>query len=68
LLLVGTGNHEPGQLPARQFLAKSGQPRGQRNATFRLFECLEMGFEHRLTTLGSREEVGKFNANCLNLA
>src|SRR5712671_993684 len=44
--------------PARQLLAKSGQPRGQRNAAFGLFECLEMGFEHRLTTLGSREAVG----------
>ena len=52
LLLIGAGNHESGQLAPRQFLAEGGQPRGQRHAAFGLFECLEMGFEHRLVTLG----------------
>jgi hypothetical protein len=47
LLLIGAGNHEPGQLAPRQFLAKCRQPRRQRHAAFGLFECLEMGFEHR---------------------
>ncbi len=51
LLLIGAGNHESGQLAPRQFLAKCRQPRGQRDAAFGLFECLEMGFEHRQTTL-----------------
>ena len=46
LLLIGAGNHESGQLAPRQFLAKRGQPRGQRDAAFGLLECLEMGFEH----------------------
>ena len=54
LLLIGAGNHESGQLPPRQFLAEGGQPRGQRHAAFGFFECLEMGFEHRLITLGLR--------------
>ncbi len=53
LLLIGAGNHESGQLAARQLLAEGGQPRGQRDAAFGLLECLEMGFEHGLTTLGS---------------
>ena len=52
LLLIGAGNHESRQLPPRQFLAKGRQPRGQRDAGFGLFECLEMGFEHRVPTLG----------------
>src|ERR1700681_2308290 len=51
------GNHESGQLPSRQFLAKSRKSGGQRHAAFGLFECLEMGFEHRLTTLRSRGEL-----------
>ena len=54
LLLIGAGNHESGQFPPRQLLAEGGQPRGQRDAAFGLFECLEMGFEHRLVTLGLR--------------
>ena len=52
LLLIGAGNHESGQLAPRQFLAKRRQPRRQRDAAFGLFECLEMGFEHRLIILG----------------
>ncbi len=52
LLLIGAGNHESRQLAPRQFLAKCRQPGGQRNAAFRLLECLEVGFEHCLTTLG----------------
>jgi hypothetical protein len=51
LLLIGTRNHESGQLPPRQFGAKGGKPRRQRHAAFGLFECLEMSFEHRLITL-----------------
>ena len=47
LLLIGAGNHESGELAPRQFLAECGEPRGQRDAAFGLFECLEMGFEHR---------------------
>jgi hypothetical protein len=50
LLLICTGNHESGQLPSQQFLAKGRQPRGQRNAALGLFECLEMGFEHHPTS------------------
>jgi hypothetical protein len=46
LLLIRAGNHESGQLAARQFLAKRREPRGQRDAAFGLLECLEMGFEH----------------------
>ena len=57
LLLIGAGNYESGQLAPRQFLAKGGQPRPQRHAAFRLFECLEISFEHRLTLLGLRGEV-----------
>ena len=52
LLLIGAGNHESRQLPPRQLLAEGGQPRAQRHAAFGLLECLEMGFEHGLTTLG----------------
>ena len=54
LLLIGAGNHESGELAARQFLAKRRQPRRQRDAAFGLFECLEMGFEHRATSLRKR--------------
>ena len=53
LLLIGAGNHESSQLAARQLLAEGGQPRTQRDAAFGLFECLEMGFEHGLSTLGA---------------
>ena len=52
LLLIGAGNHESRQLAARQFLAEGAQPGGQRHAAFGLLECLEMGFEHCLITLG----------------
>jgi hypothetical protein len=51
LLLIGAGNHEPGQLPPRQLLAKDAKPRGQRDAALGFFECLEMSFEHRRVTL-----------------
>jgi hypothetical protein len=50
LLLIGAGNHEPRKFPPRQLFAKGGQPGGQGHAAFRLFECLEMGFEHRPVT------------------
>ena len=46
LLLICAGNHESAQIPPHQFLAKRGQPRGQRHAAFGLLECLENGFEH----------------------
>ena len=52
LLLIGARNHESRQLPPCQLLAEGGQPCGQRHAAFGFFECLEMGFEHRLVTLG----------------
>ena len=47
LLLIGAGNHESGQFAPCQLFAEGGQPGGQRHAAFGLFECLEMGFEHR---------------------
>jgi hypothetical protein len=68
LLLIRAGNHESGELPSRQFFAKSGQPRGQRDAAFGLFECLEMGFEHRGATLGLRGEVRNAARIVANLA
>ena len=70
LLLIGAGNHEAGELAARQFLAKCGQPRGQRDAAFGVFECLEMGFEHRLVTPRSRavEQCRNATRSCRNLA
>jgi hypothetical protein len=51
LLLIGAGNHEPGQLPPCQLLAERGQPCGKRHAALGFLECLEMGFEHRRATL-----------------
>ena len=48
LLLISAGNHESRQLAARQFVAEGAQPCGQRHTAFGFFECLEMGFEHRL--------------------
>ena len=68
LLLIRAGNHESGQLAARQFLAEGGQPRGQRHAAFGLLECLEMGFEHRLATLGLRGELRNVKRIVANLA
>ena len=68
LLLIGAGNHESRQLPPRQLLAERGQPRGQRHAAFGFFECLEMGFEHRLVTLGLGGEVRNAAAVGHNLA
>ena len=38
LLAVCAGNHESGQLPPQQFLAKSGQPGGQR----KMFQGMEI--------------------------
>jgi hypothetical protein len=54
LLLIGAGNHESRQLSARQLLAERRKPGGQRDPAFGLFECLEMGLEHRLPTVGLR--------------
>ena len=68
LLLIGAGNHEARQLAARQLLAKRGQPRGQRHAAFGVFECLEMGFEHRAITLGLRRTAPQCDQISHNLA
>ena len=57
LLLIGARNDKSGQFPPRQFLAKRRQPRRQRHAAFGLFECLEMGFEHRMTRLDWRSDA-----------
>jgi len=46
LLLIGARNDKSGQVAPRQFLAKRGQPRRQRHASFWFFERLEQGFEH----------------------
>ena len=46
LLLVGAGHHEAAQVASRQFLAKRGQTRGQRDAALRLIEGLEVRFKH----------------------
>ncbi len=58
LLLIGAGNHESGQLPPRQFLAKRGQPSGECHAAFGFFECLKMSFEHRLSLYSVFERSG----------
>ncbi len=57
LLLIGARNHESRQLPPCQLLAERSQPCGKRHAALGFFECLEMGFEHRLVTLGLGREV-----------
>ena len=74
LLLIGAGNHESRQFPPRQLLAERAQPRGQRDPAFGLFECLEMGLEHRPVTLGLRRSVRNAAAlatiwhnSCLNM-
>ncbi len=68
LLLVGTRNHESGQLPARQFLAEGRQPRRQRDAAFGFLEGLEMGFVHRPITLDLSGQVRNASTDRLNLA
>ena len=48
LMGIGAGHDEAAQVAPRELLAQGGEAGAERHPAFRVFECLEMRFEHGL--------------------